>query len=108
MQFWVIQTLNSLALGGLLFLLSAGFSLIFGLLRIANLTHGAFFMLGAYLGIAFIQHVIPNLVLASTRSKRVWASGGMSPISSRNNVPPSASSNRPFLRCSAPVNAPFS
>jgi len=33
MQFWLIQTLNSLALGGLLFLLSAGFSLIFGLLR---------------------------------------------------------------------------
>lgn len=65
MQFWVIQTLNSLALGGLLFLLSAGFSLIFGLLRIANLTHGAFFMLGAYLGIAFIQHIIPNLVLAA-------------------------------------------
>ena len=30
----------------------------------------------------------------------------MSPISSRNSVPPSASSKRPFLRCSAPVNAP--
>jgi branched-chain amino acid transport system permease protein len=47
-QFWVIQTLNSLSLGGLLFLLSAGFSLIFGLMRIANLTHGALFMIGAY------------------------------------------------------------
>ena len=32
----------------------------------------------------------------------------MSPISSRNSVPPSASSKRPFFRCSAPVNAPFS
>ena len=50
MQFWAIQTLNSLALGGLLFLLSSGFSLIFGLMRIANLTHGACFMLGAYVG----------------------------------------------------------
>lgn len=50
MQFWLIQTLNSLALGGLLFLLSAGFSLIFGLQRIPNLAHGALFMLGAYLG----------------------------------------------------------
>jgi branched-chain amino acid transport system permease protein len=50
MQFWVVQTLNSLAMGGLLFLLSAGFSLIFGLLRIPNLAHGALFMLGAYLG----------------------------------------------------------
>ncbi|HET7888461.1 MAG TPA: branched-chain amino acid ABC transporter permease [Bradyrhizobium sp.] len=50
MQFWIIQGLNSLSLGGLLFLLSAGFSLIFGLMRLANLTHGAFFMLGTYLG----------------------------------------------------------
>ena len=50
MQFWIIQGLNSLSLGGLLFLLSSGFSLIFGLMRVANLTHGAFFMLGTYLG----------------------------------------------------------
>ena len=50
MQFWVIQTLNSVAFGGLLFLLSAGFSLIFGLLRVPNLAHGALFMLGAYVG----------------------------------------------------------
>ena len=48
MQFWVIQTLNSLALGGLLFMLSSGFALIFGLMRIANLTHGSLFMIGAY------------------------------------------------------------
>lgn len=64
MQFWVIQTLNSLALGGLLFLLASGFSLIFGLMRIANLTHGALFMLGAYLG-ASILKVVPNLWLAA-------------------------------------------
>ena len=38
MQFWIIQGLNSLSLGGLLFLLSSGFSLIFGLMRLANLT----------------------------------------------------------------------
>jgi branched-chain amino acid transport system permease protein len=50
MQFWIVQGLNSLAMGGLLFLLSAGFSLIFGLLRIPNLAHGALFMLGAYFG----------------------------------------------------------
>jgi branched-chain amino acid transport system permease protein len=50
MQFWIIQSLNSLSLGGLLFLLASGFSLIFGLMRLANLTHGAFFMLGAYFG----------------------------------------------------------
>ncbi len=50
MQFWIIKGLNSLSLGGLLFLLSSGFSLIFGLMRLANLTHCAFFMLGTYFG----------------------------------------------------------
>ena len=64
MQFWIIQTLNSLALGGLLFLLAAGFSLIFGLMRIANLTHGALFMLGAYIGVTILKFV-PNLWLAA-------------------------------------------
>ena len=48
MQFWSTQVLNSLALGGLLLLLASGFSLIFGLMRVANLTHGALFMIGAY------------------------------------------------------------
>ena len=41
-------------MGGLLFLLSAGFSLIFGLMRIPNLTHGSLFMLGAYFGASFV------------------------------------------------------
>src|SRR5204863_10086409 len=59
-QYWIIQTLNSLALGGLLSMLAAGFSLIFGLMRIANLTHGALFMLGAYIGATVI---VPGLSL---------------------------------------------
>jgi len=63
-QYWAIQTLNSLALGGLLFLLAAGFSLIFGLMRIANLTHGGLFMLGAYIGASTLK-VVPNLWLAA-------------------------------------------
>ena len=42
-------------MGGLLFLLSAGFSLIFGLMRIPNLAHGALFMLGAYFGVTFLR-----------------------------------------------------
>src|SRR5215468_3349690 len=49
-----ILAANSLALGGLLFLLSSGFSLIFGLMRIPNLMHGSFFMLGAYLGVTLL------------------------------------------------------
>jgi branched-chain amino acid transport system permease protein len=74
-QFWIIQTLNSLALGGLLFLLSAGFSLIFGLLRIANLTHGALFMLGAYVGVSILKY-IPNLWIAALLGALVIAAFG--------------------------------
>jgi branched-chain amino acid transport system permease protein len=53
MTFWLLLTVNSITFGGLLFLLSAGFSLIFGLMRIPNLTHGSLFMLGAYFGATF-------------------------------------------------------
>ncbi|MBI3824403.1 MAG: branched-chain amino acid ABC transporter permease [Candidatus Rokubacteria bacterium] len=55
MSLWLVLAVNSVTLGGLLFLLSAGFSLIFGLMRIPNLTHGSFFMLGAYLATALIR-----------------------------------------------------
>jgi branched-chain amino acid transport system permease protein len=60
-QFWIVQSLNSLAMDGLLFLLSAGFSLIFGLLRIPNLAHGALFMLGAYIGAALEAGLLRRL-----------------------------------------------
>src|SRR5260221_7222641 len=54
MNFWLVLAVNSITFGGLLFLLSAGFSLIFGLMRIPNLTHGSLFMLGAYIGVTFV------------------------------------------------------
>src|SRR3954465_7729982 len=58
MTLWLVLGVNSVTLGGLLFLLSAGFSLIFGLMRIPNLTHGSLFMLGAYFGAAMIVGVM--------------------------------------------------
>ena len=54
MSVTLLLAINSITLGGLLFLLSAGFSLIFGLMKIPNLTHGSFFMLGAYLSTSLI------------------------------------------------------
>ena len=54
MSLWLTLAVNSIALGGLLFLLSSGFSLIFGLMRIPNLMHGSFFMLGAYFGVTLL------------------------------------------------------
>ena len=54
MNLWLVLAGNSIAFGGLLFVLSSGFSLIFGLMRIPNLTHGSLFMLGAYFGASLI------------------------------------------------------
>jgi branched-chain amino acid transport system permease protein len=57
------QGLNSLAFAMLLFLLAAGFSLIYGVGRIANLAHGTFYMVGAYVGYT-----------VATRTGNFWAS----------------------------------
>jgi branched-subunit amino acid ABC-type transport system permease component len=48
------QLLNGLAYGALLFLLSVGLTLVFGLLDVVNLAHGSFYMLGAYAGLGLI------------------------------------------------------
>jgi branched-subunit amino acid ABC-type transport system permease component len=48
------QVLNGLSYGVLLFLLSVGLTLIFGMLDVVNLAHGSFYMLGAYAGLALI------------------------------------------------------
>lgn len=50
--FWALQFLNALQYSMLLFLLSAGLTVIFGLLNFVNLAHGAFYMAGAYIGVS--------------------------------------------------------
>ncbi len=55
LQFWIIQTLNGVAYGMLLFLLSAGLSLILGMMHIANLAHGAFYLLASYVGYSVMR-----------------------------------------------------
>lgn len=49
LSFWTLQTLNALQLSMLLFLLSIGLTVIFGLMHFVNLAHGALYALGAYL-----------------------------------------------------------
>jgi branched-chain amino acid transport system permease protein len=53
-NFWVIQTFNGVSYGALLFLLASGLSLIFGVMRIVNLAHGSFFLLGGYVALTVI------------------------------------------------------
>ncbi len=50
MREFITITLNGLTLGGLYFVAAAGFSLIFGLMRVVNLAHGSLYLLGAYVG----------------------------------------------------------
>ena len=45
----LIQMLNGLQLGVLLFLLAAGLTLVFGIMDFINLAHGAFYMVGAFI-----------------------------------------------------------
>src|SRR5580693_10774750 len=53
-QFWLIQTFNGISYGALLFLVGAGLSLIFGVMRIVNLSHGSYFLWGGYIALSVI------------------------------------------------------
>ena len=53
-EFWILQVFNGISYGALLFLLAAGLSLIFGVMRIVNLAHGSYFLLGGYVALTVI------------------------------------------------------
>ncbi len=60
LSFFLIQLLNSFQYGFLLFLVASGLTLIFGIMGIINLAHGAFYMLGAYL-VFWLTGITSNL-----------------------------------------------
>jgi branched-chain amino acid transport system permease protein len=51
---FIAQTLNGLTLAGIIFLVSSGFTLVFGVLRVTNLSHGAVYLVGGYIGYSVI------------------------------------------------------
>lgn len=63
MEFWIIQVFNGISYGALLFLLAGGLSIIFGMMRIVNMTHGSYYLLGGYVGLTVIWRT-GNFVLA--------------------------------------------
>ena len=74
MNVYLLQVVNGIGIGMLYFLLAVGLSIIFGLLRFVNFSHGAFYLLGAYLCFQAVQWgldfwlalaVVPLLVGAS-------------------------------------------
>lgn len=60
---FLIQTLNALQYGLLLFLVASGLTLVFGIMGIINLAHGSFYMIGAYLAFV-LTSATGSLVLA--------------------------------------------
>ena len=60
---FLIQLLNAVQYGLLLFLLASGLTLIFGIMGVINLAHGSFYMIGAYLAFSLTE-ATGNLWLA--------------------------------------------
>jgi branched-chain amino acid transport system permease protein len=60
----IVQILNGLQLGVLLFLIAAGLTLVFGVMNFINLAHGVQYMLGAYLAVTFYR-VTGSFLLAT-------------------------------------------
>src|SRR5438132_12709859 len=54
MELWITQLFNGVSYGALLFLLAGGLSLIFGMMRIVNMTHGSYYLLGGYVALTVI------------------------------------------------------
>ncbi|MER3486913.1 MAG: hypothetical protein C4345_13995 [Chloroflexota bacterium] len=72
MRFWVFQILNGLTTGALLFFVASGLTVVFGLMRILNLAHGALFLFGGYVGLT-VQEQTGNFALAVLAGGARWA-----------------------------------
>ena len=51
----ILQAINGVSLAALLFLLASGFTLSFGLMRVVNMAHGAYYLLGGYIGLSIAR-----------------------------------------------------
>jgi branched-chain amino acid transport system permease protein len=76
MSLFLEQCLNGLQLGVLLFLISAGLTLVFGIMNFVNLAHGSAFMLGAFVA-AWITVRTGNYILAAGAAVLILFVGGM-------------------------------
>ncbi|MCB1762868.1 MAG: branched-chain amino acid ABC transporter permease [Gammaproteobacteria bacterium] len=76
MLLFIEQLLNGLQLGVMLFLLSAGLTLVFGIMRVINLAHGSLYMVGAYIAATAFQYT-GSFLLALMAALPVAAVVGM-------------------------------
>lgn len=54
METALVQILNGISFGAIIFLLASGLTLIFGIMQIINICHGSFYMLGGYVGLSIM------------------------------------------------------
>ena len=79
MSILIIQILNSLFYASVLFLIAAGLSLIFGVMRIVNMAHGTFYAIGAFVTAWLVVANRPSKGASSQRrmtmrrSSALWA-----------------------------------
>ncbi len=59
----LVQTFNGLVYSSILFLVSSGLTLIYGIMRVLNLAHGSLYMVGAYLGITVVLYLMSGTPL---------------------------------------------
>src|SRR5258708_39087088 len=74
----IFQLLNGLTFAALLFVVASGFTLIFGLLRIVNLAHGALYLFGGYIGY-FVAIRTGSFVLGGLGALAAGAAVGLGP-----------------------------
>lgn len=75
MSFTVFQIFNSLTFAALLFLVASGFTLIFGLMRIVNLAHGAMYLMGGYVAYAVATYTSSFMLGAAAAAAAVAVLG---------------------------------
>jgi branched-chain amino acid transport system permease protein len=52
----ILQAINGVSFAALLFLLASGFTLSFGLMRVVNMAHGAYYLMGGYIGLSITRY----------------------------------------------------
>jgi branched-chain amino acid transport system permease protein len=77
LNYFVVQSLNGFFSAALLFLIASGLTLVFGVMRIVNIAHGSFYMLGAYVASTIVART-RSLVLGALSAMIVVAAVGFS------------------------------
>jgi len=75
--YFITQTLNGLFSAALLFLIAGGLTLVFGVMRIVNIAHGSFYMLGVYVAYTVIART-RSLVLGTIARSCWWPPSALS------------------------------